>query len=387
MKPMYLFLFVIIFSVRSGAQNHQVGLLDRTFVDSSRSNRPIPCKIYYPSATSGNNTPVAAGQFPVLVFGHGFVMPWSAYDIYWLSLVPQGYIVVFPTTESSLSPNHLNFGKDLAYLCRAMREEGNKASSPFHRAVDSTCAVMGHSMGGGCAYLAMQTDPSITALVSFAAAVTNPSSVRAASAISKPALVFSGANDCVTPPAVHQIPMYDSLASLCKSFISITGGDHCQFASYNFNCSLGQSTCSPKAAIDAARQQGLVFGYLLPWLNFYLKGDCSSGDQFQDLITGGNGITARQNCTLECVASTVSDKDADADLIIYPNPCDQVLTLQHHACGQDHLFSVMDMLGRNAMSGTLRKGIHQIDVGGLSEGHYVLVVHGSSRLKFVIRRK
>ncbi len=63
----------------SASAQYQVGHLQQTFVDSSRGNRNITTEIYYPAATAGNNVPVAAGQFPVLVFGHGFVMTWSAF--------------------------------------------------------------------------------------------------------------------------------------------------------------------------------------------------------------------------------------------------------------------------------------------------------------------
>jgi len=281
------------------ANNYQIGHRQITFIDSSRANRQIQCEIYYPSMNAGDNVPIAGGKFPVLVFGHGFVMPVSAYDVYWNALVPKGYIMVLPTTESSFSPSHTNFGKDIAHAVKSMRLQGILASSPFYNSVDSTSAVMGHSMGGGCAFLAMQYDQQITAIVSFAGAVTNPSSVTAASSITKPSLVIAGANDCVAPPKNHQIPMYDSLASQCKSYVSIIGGDHCQFASYNFNCSFGQSTCTPKATINANTQQSILFQHMIPWLNYYLKRDCIAGDQFQGMLSSPNGIMSNTNCTLE----------------------------------------------------------------------------------------
>ena len=295
----FIQLLLLIFSSFTflEAQNYQIGHRQYTFIDSSRANRQIPCEIYYPSNVTGDNVAIANGTFPVLVFGHGFVMPVSAYDIYWNTIVPKGYIMAFPSTESSFSPSHTNFGKDLAHISKSMRLSGKTPSSPFYNAIDSTTAVMGHSMGGGCSFLAMQYDPDITALISFAAAVTNPSSVIAASAIKKPSLVFAASNDCVAPPKNHQIPMYDSLASECKTYIDILGGDHCQFASYNFNCSLGQSTCNPKATVNSSVQQTKLFEILLPWLKYYLKKDCISGTQLQSLITLSNGIMSNQNCS------------------------------------------------------------------------------------------
>jgi dienelactone hydrolase len=299
MKYLWRLCLLVLCQSMVYANNYQIGHRQITFIDSSRANRQIQCEIYYPSMNAGDNVPMAEGKFPVLVFGHGFVMPVSAYDVYWNALVPKGYIMVLPTTESSFSPSHTNFGKDIAHAVKSMRLQGILASSPFYNSVDSTSAVMGHSMGGGCAFLAMQYDQQITAIVSFAGAVTNPSSVTAASSITKPSLVIAGANDCVAPPKNHQIPMYDSLASQCKSYVSIIGGDHCQFASYNFNCSFGQSTCTPKATINANTQQSILFQHMIPWLNYYLKRDCIAGDQFQGMLSSPNGIMSNTNCTLE----------------------------------------------------------------------------------------
>lgn len=384
MRVYYWLLSLLLFIQIASAQNYQIGQLDRTFTDPGRSNRQIPCKIYYPANSNGNNAPVASGQFPVLVFGHGFVMPWSSYDIYWLALASKGYIMVFPTTESSLAPSHLNFGRDLAFLCSVMKAEGNLASSPFYQSVDSNCAVMGHSMGGGSAFLALEYDSSITAMVTFAPAVTNPSSVLAARNVKKPALVFSGANDCVTPPMIHQIPMYDSLASDCKSLVSITGGDHCQFASFNFNCSLGQSTCSPKATIDAASQQNLVFSFLLPWLDFYLKKDCISGQQFQNLISSAQGISSKQNCALNCGTSSFLDQSPKHNITVYPNPCNQFMRVSCGDFSQKTSYSIFNAMGQLRISGFLDPGESQIDLSNFPEGFYQLRIHPDFNFTFSV---
>jgi hypothetical protein len=299
MKCIWYLCFLILCQSFALGSNYQIGHRQITFIDTTRANRQIQCEIYYPATIAGDNVAIASGKFPVLIYGHGFVMPVSVYDVYWNALVPKGYIIVLPTTESSFSPSHTNFGKDLAYAAKSMRLQGSLPNSPFFNAVDSTSAVMGHSMGGGCAFLAMQYDPQITALVSFAGAITNPSSVTAAMSIIKPSLVIAGANDCVAPPRNHQIPMYDSLAAQCKSYVSIIGANHCQFASNNFNCTFGESTCTPKATINAATQQSILFQHLIPWLNYYLKRDCIAGDQFQSLLSASTGITSSANCSLK----------------------------------------------------------------------------------------
>ncbi|MFN6040209.1 MAG: T9SS type A sorting domain-containing protein [Bacteroidota bacterium] len=317
MKKAILFSFVIA-CLLSVAQPYQVGHRQQSFTDPSRNNRVITTEIYYPAKTAGDNVAIAAGQFPVLVFGHGFVMTWSAYDVVWNALVPSGYIMVFPTTETSFSPSHTNFGKDIAFLVGAMKSEALNSASPFFNSNSGASAVMGHSMGGGSAFLAVQYDNTINALATLAAANTNPSSISAASSITIPSIVFSGGNDCVTPPGQHQIPMYDSLISSCKTFVSITGGSHCQFANYNASCYFGEGTCSPQATITPASQQTTVKNTILPWLDFYLKGNCSAGTQFQSLISAGTGITSQQNCTLVC--NDIKNPSLNSSINISPNP-------------------------------------------------------------------
>ncbi|MDQ3109399.1 MAG: T9SS type A sorting domain-containing protein [Bacteroidota bacterium] len=369
MKLRIIFVVILqVFTLVTFAQPYMVGHKSQTFTDASRSNRNITAEIYYPSNTTGNNVAIAAGQFPVLVFGHGFVMVSTAYDDVWNSLVPAGYIMVFPTTETSFSPSHTDFGKDIAFLVGAMKAEGNSTSSTFFGAVTSKSCVMGHSMGGGASFLAVQYDSTITALATLAPAVTNPSSTTAATSISIPSIIFSGANDCVAPPATHQIPMYDSLNSSCKTLINIIGASHCQFANYNFNCSFGESTCTPAPTISSAVQQNTTFTLLLPWLNFELKSDCSAGTQFQNLISTSVGITSQQNCALICTG--IESISNQIILNVFPNPFSNETTIRttialnkatlilHNTFGQEVL-RLENVNGNeiNIQKGNLQEGI------------------------------
>lgn len=337
-------LFLLIFcSTSIWAQSFQVGHKQQTFVDTSRSNRNITAEIYYPAATAGDNVSTASGQFPVLIFGHGFVMVWSAYMPEWNALVPNGYIMVFPTTETGIMPSHSNFGKDIAYLVGAMKAEGTNAASTFFGAVANTSAVMGHSMGGGSAFLSVQYDSSITALATLAAANTNPSSIAAATSISIPSIVIAGANDCVAPTTQHQLPMYNSLSSTCKTYVSITGGSHCQFANTNTFCNIGESTCSPKPAITPTDQQTTSFDLLIPWLNYYLKDDKAAGMQFQNLISAGNGITSLQNCSI--ITTQSIEAPTLSSLNIFPNPFSYSTTLQTNISLTNATLAVYNIYG------------------------------------------
>ncbi|UPT66761.1 MAG: T9SS type A sorting domain-containing protein [Sphingobacteriales bacterium JAD_PAG50586_3] len=305
-KTLSLTLVFIGFALSLSAQ---IGHTTITFADPSRTGgfgsgggpgRQIQTEIYYPAATTGDDVPVTGSNYPVIVFGHGFVMVWSAYQNIWEALVAQGYIVAFPRTEGGLPPSHGDFGLDLAYVAEQIQiKSNNDPAFFFYQKTAPTTALMGHSMGGGAALLGAQNNPNITAVAVLAAAETNPSAVAACAGINVPSLVFAGANDCVTPPPTNQVLMYNALSSKCKTYISITGASHCQFADDNFNCNFGEITCSPSPAISRAQQHASLETYLIPFMNKYLKGTCAPNSNFDALLTVGTDITYNQTCGLQ----------------------------------------------------------------------------------------
>lgn len=324
--PTLFFLLVINLCF---SQPFQIGHTTINFTDSSRSNRVIATEIYYPSDVTGDNVALTTSTtvtFPVLSFGHGFFMTWDAYQNYWSFLVPKGYIMVFPKTEGSLSPSHLDFGKDLSFVLEQMTALGNNSTSIFFNRISNMNAVMGHSMGGGASFLAAQLNSNIKTLVNFAPAETNPSAIQASTNISIPSLVFAGVNDCVTPPSTNQIPMYNGLASSCKTLISIIGGSHCQMANTNFFCGVGESSCSPQPTITRTVQQNSINSYLLPWLDYQLKGNCSQGNVFDTSIITDTAITFQKNC-IQCANLSVGNPIINNEIKVYPSPVKDFITV------------------------------------------------------------
>lgn len=315
MKTILLFLSIFTFLVVKS--QHQVGHYTITFQDPERGNRNIETEIYYPAVTAGNNTQVAAGEFPVIVFGHGFVMAWSAYQNLWDEFVPRGYIMVFPRTEGSIfGTDHQEFGWDLEYLVTQMQAEGLNASSPVFNAVDANTALMGHSMGGGASFLAADSlctsgNTNLKTLVGLAPAESSTngvSSINSALSVTVPSVILSGSQDGVTPPVDHHIPMYDNLASDCKTFINVLGGAHCYFANTNTACDFGEGTSSSGIAISRTEQHQVTFDFLNLWFDYTLKSDCEDFGTFQDSLNNSNRITYNQSCNYQplSVSSSVN---------------------------------------------------------------------------------
>lgn len=329
----------------SSLSAQQIGHTTVTFIDSLRNNRQIATEIYYPATSAGNNTPIAAGVFPLITFGHGFVMVWSAYQNFWDSLVPEGYILAFPTTEGSFSPSHADFGKDLKFLIAKIQSSGVGAVIPS-ASVGTTSAIMGHSMGGGCSFLAAENNLMITTMVSFASANTNPSSITASQQVSVPTLLFSGTNDCVTPPSQHQNIMYDSTAAAFKTQVNITGGGHCFFANSNFNCTFGENTCSPTPTITRAEQQSVTNNFLKLWLAYFLKNDCQKAQDFQDSLSMSSKISYRQSQAIGCFTGITNSNFYPNSFKVFPNPFSTQTTLQTDILLHNATFTVYNCFGQ-----------------------------------------
>ena len=377
-KFVLLFPFCLLLFSALRAQSFSVGHRTEVFVDSSRANRSIDAEVYYPADVAGDNVAFtsASDLFPVLAFGHGFVMTWDAYQNIWEAVVPNGYIMIFPKTEGTISPSHEQFGLDLAFLIREMHRLNSDNASFYFQHVDSMDGVMGHSMGGGASFLAMASDTSIRSMALLAPAETNPSAISAASFITAPSLIFAGENDCVTPPASNQIPMYDSLQSDCKDLITILGGSHCQMANSNFLCSIGESSCSPAPTISRADQHLAISRYLIPWLNYTLKNDCQSGLDFENTLQSDATVTAVKNCSL-CSLNQISSISA-LSVVISPNPLTSDILQITIPESVDHIasFLIVSALGEIVYNGRLNsvgeKGKYALTLPDLKNGVYFL---------------
>ena len=350
---------------------YPIGHRSVTYTDPARSNRSVSTEIYYPAASAGESTTVAAGQFPLIVFGHGFVMAYSAYAYFKDAMAPLGYIVVFATTETGISPVHANLGADLAFLINQLKSEGANSSSPFYNKVATTSAIMGHSMGGGSSFLACANNIVPTCMVTMAAANTTPSSITAAQQVTIPTLVISGEVDCVADPATNQVPMYDSLASECKVFISINNGCHCYFADYNLNCILGEQTCDTYPPLARADQEDATLDFIKLYFDYYLKGNVTSWNVFNDSLAVSSRITYQESC----IATGTKDNNISDAISVWPNPVSDVIYVGVNSIC-DCKMNVIDILGKKIISGPTvnSSSIHTetIDISGLQKGLYFI---------------
>ncbi|MBL7952108.1 MAG: dienelactone hydrolase family protein [Flavobacteriales bacterium] len=350
-------------------QPFDVGSRSQEFYDADR-DRTIGCTIHYPASVSGSEAPVAAGTFPVLVHGHGFVMTVDAYDNLRDGLVPRGYILVLPTTEGGFAPDHAAFGADLAFLAGALQAANAEPTSPFFAHVANSTALLGHSMGGGASMLAAASTNSVQAVVNFAAAETNPSAIDAASLIDVPTLMFAATEDCVTPATSAQRPMFDAISAPCKAFVNVVGGGHCYFAANSFTCSLGELTCGPDLTITREEQNDVIIDFAGLWLDHFLRGDGAALNAFRDSVALSDRVIAEHTC----LTTAVEDKGV-TEWSLAPVPAIDVLHILSPPSGA--FFHLLDACGRILRSGVVPEG--GLDVSALSNGPYRLVIRSGSK--------
>jgi hypothetical protein len=305
MKFKFLYLFLVLMYVVLPAdiysQNYMVAKSLMEFVDTNRENRKIPLVIYYPSESEVNGTPLstpgARKKFPVIAFGHGYLINVKAYENLSKAIVPFGYIMVFPDTETGIFPSHLDLGLDMSFALEQMKKEGANPASIFYSKTGEKSCLMGHSMGGGSAILGARNSSPGNSIVLLAPFDTKPSAIEAAGSVSDPTLILVGSNDRVTVPLKHSIPIFESLQSSSKTYISIKGGNHCKMANKNFFCKIAEKN-KADSSISRYEQHTILFRYIIPWLEYTLKDDRDRGREFDRMIKSDSSILFKRSGTL-----------------------------------------------------------------------------------------
>ncbi len=387
-----LLLLISLFSLSAVSGQFQIGQTTITFNDPSRTGgfgsgggpgRQIQTEVYYPAEAAGTDVTVASGTFPVVVIGHGFVMSWDAYQNYWELLVPMGYIVALPRTEGGITPSHNDFGLDIALVADRLRELSTESGALFEGRVSNQAAVGGHSMGGGAAVIALAANSNLQAYFGLASAETNPSAVSAASQASTPALMFAGSADDVTPPAQHQTPIYNALAADCKAYVTLTGGGHCNFANESGTCELGELFTSGNITLSRDEQQALTYAFLVPWLDFWLKGAVSAMDDFMAALNETPNVTH----TISCANPVgISENNQGTPSYIYPNPATDSFTVVG-SYSPSARYLIYDLNGKQLDEGRLNPESHRISCTAYSPGAYmVVIVDGDTKAAFRLLR-
>ncbi len=326
MRKTLLFVFAFFVVAFSFAQG--LGHTSLTFIDATRNNRSIPCEVYYPALSAGDNIAaldpafLALSGYPAIAVGHGFVIGAANYDLIAEQLIPFGFVVALVNTEAGFAPNHQEFGLDLAFVTHALQQESQNPTSILYNIVNQEReAIIGHSMGGGAAWLAAASDPLIDAIVGLAPAETNPSAIAAASSVNCNSLIFSGSEDAVTPPAENHQPIFDGTNG-CKTFVSLTGGSHCGFIDSGSLCDFGEPLGGSLARAD---QQEAYLTMMTAWLRYFLNAECVE-ELYTDYVFNHSFVSADPLAAC-MLCGNVNDVKGNA-VNVFPNPNQGTFSIQ-----------------------------------------------------------
>lgn len=410
MKTLLLLITTLVW-LNTYAQSHLVGHVSVNFKDSARtsngytisggvtmagSGRTIGTEIFYPATVAGNNTVVANGSFPIVVFGHGFAMSYDSYSNVYDSLVKLGYIVLLPRTEGGIfpSPSHGEFGADLKLLATqglALNVNSLPNSTvSFVGKVKQAAAIGGHSMGAGASFLAGANNLSINCIFNFAAATTNPSSVTAAAFVTVPTLIISGQKDNVADTTV-QNSHYSATAATTKFHTIIKDVTHCDFGTgASATCNFGQASCTTAGCNTVLFNRYMT--YLVPFLGNLLKDVCTDGPLFMDSIYSNspNRVGAKINGSLPCaVSSFLDNNEAKVNYNIYPNPTNNTLTISYTPINTNPTaFALYDITGRLILTeieptAQLSKIEKHINLQQIEKGIYFMIINEQTKLKII----
>lgn len=303
-----LFLIIaILFCADIASQGYNTGHSSIILRDTLRGNRKIPVEIFYPELNIGDSSEIIVRnntRYPLICFGHGYLLSGVWYQHIVDILIPQGYILVFPNSESGLFPSHKTLAKDLCFALNEISRLGTDSSFFLYDRIDTAKCLMGHSMGGGALFLGEKMDGNINAVVGLAALDTRPSSISAAASVTVPTLIIAGSNDCITPAKKHQIPLYNCSASHDKTYIMITGGTHCQMGVSHPKCIMGEKMARCCPGISEEEQLRIMARYLIPWLGYFLKGETEEGVCFDLTLSADNTVTWLQSKPLSAADKT-----------------------------------------------------------------------------------
>jgi hypothetical protein len=236
-------------------------------------------------------------------------------------------------------------------------------------ALSDRVALMGHSMGGGAAWLAAaQLGSAVDALIGLAPAETSPSAIAAGSEIVAPTMVISGSGDLVTLPSDHHEPMYAATSNAdCRAWVNLIGGGHCGFADAGTLCDFGEITFT---GMPRQEQQAHSFMCVQLWLEAHL--------QDAELALGSVEAYAESQAEVEvdwtCETAGVPGASGVPHVAVGPNPATNVLRIRPlpDAC-QLH---ASDMLGREWP--VVWSGQETLDVSMWPRGAVVLRVQSPS---------
>lgn len=197
---------------------HHVSTIDVAWPNTSGAgSTTLFARVHYPAVA---NTTTAALQpslngYPVVVFLHGFGMLGNDYSRLGDVLGSEGFVAVMLNTARY---SYTDMEDDARAIYDGIAVANSQPGGFFEGQLQvDRVGLLGHSMGGAVIAYVLNADPTAPAVspgysCGLALAPVNPSIAIAGTMVQVPLGLVSGQGDTLTPPALHAVPYYNSLA-------------------------------------------------------------------------------------------------------------------------------------------------------------------------------
>jgi predicted dienelactone hydrolase len=283
---------------------YPVGVVTVELTDASRE-RTLPVEIWYPAdLDAGAGTPnvydlgsigelataamrdaaPATGNFPLVLFSHGF--GGIRFQSFFMTehLASHGYVVAAPDhvgntitdlgslgDEEAIAQSAIDRPLDLVFVLERLLA----GEAGVDVLIDpARIATSGHSFGGWTSLETARQDDRIAAVFSLAPGFRETSTPADVAEIGRPIALFGGSEDGTTPFDTDQQPAYEAAAPP-KLLVEVMGAGHLDFSDL---CEIPEMAaivddgCDP-TLIDPALVRSIVATVSVPWLGRYLLGD------------------------------------------------------------------------------------------------------------------
>lgn len=223
--------------------------------------------LFYPTVGDFQVDP-SGGQYPGIVFGHGFLQEVNKYTSTLQHLASHGYFVLAPNSQTGLFPNHtqyaIDYSSSLSYLEALDAATG---STFFGRLNNDALGVAGHSLGGGTSFVVAALDSRVKAAMGLAPSNTNtsPPAQQLISSVTAPVRILVGSDDLIASYQFSSLPLYEN-AQDPRQIQVIQGGGHLGFQDSGFIIDDTFNLSRPEHLAISRRE-------LTTFFDFYLKRD------------------------------------------------------------------------------------------------------------------
>jgi predicted dienelactone hydrolase len=268
-----------------------VGVTTADAVDPSRGNRQLAIEIWYPAKRSGRDVEPVRRRHPLVLIAHGLCGSRLYYDYLAPHLASHGFVVAAPdftgatraACDAGLVFNIADLSLDLSFVAGELHDAAGPLGGWARHVRGNKTGLVGNSLGGIAVVEAARMNPTFTAIVGMAPAVSAAAAPPLAGLRPRRAWMVMGAtgDDLVSFTNFTQ-PFFEALPA--PAFLMrFTGGSHTGFSDEN-----PETDPDPRQA-----QHDATLRYATPFLLKYLAHKNKFGRRLRPSDDGSVALIAR----------------------------------------------------------------------------------------------